>query len=110
MNRKLKAGLIATPVVAALAFGGVALAGGVGDDEGSEKPIPAGAKERAGAAALEHVGDGKVTGTEVGDEEGYYEVEITRPGGGQVDVHMDRGFKVTSTEGEGKEDSEADER
>lgn len=110
MNRKLKAGLMATPVAAALAFGGVALAGGAGDDEATEKPIPASAKDRAETTALKHVGDGKVTGTEVGDEEGYYEVEVTRPGGGEVDVHLDRSFKVTSTEAEGNEGSEKDER
>ena len=110
MNGKIKAGLIATPVVAALAFGGVAIAGGVADDEASERPIPAGQKDRAGAAALKHVGGGEVTATEVGDEEGLYEVEVTRPGGGEVDVHLDRDFTVTSTEGEGDEDSERDER
>jgi hypothetical protein len=35
-----------------------------------------------------------VTETEVGDEESYYEVEVTRPDGGQVDVQLDRGFNV----------------
>jgi len=109
MNRKTKAGLLATPVIAALAFGGVALAGGGSDDETNERPIPGSAKDRAGAAALKHVGSGRVAETEVGDEEGYYEVEVARPGG-EVDVHLDRGFKVTSTEGDGDERSEADER
>ena len=109
MNRKTKAGLLATPVIAAMAFGGVALAGGGSDDDATERPIPGSAKDRAGAAALKHLGSGRVTETEVGDEEGYYEVEVTRPGG-EVDVHLDRDFKVTSTEGDGNESSEADER
>ena len=109
MNRKTKAGLLAAPVIAALAFGGVALAGGAGDDDATERPIPGSANDRAGAVAVKHVGGGQVTGTEVGDEEGYYEVEVTRPGG-EVDVHLDRDFKVTSTEDDGNERSEGDER
>ena len=64
MNRKTKAGLLAAPVIAALAFGGVALAGGAGDDDATERPIPGSAKDRAGAAALKHVGSGRVTETE----------------------------------------------
>ena len=33
----------------------------------------------------------------MGDEEGYYEVEVIRPDGSQVDVHLDRDFNVLST-------------
>ena len=54
------------------------------------------ALDRANRAALAHTGGGRVTGTEVGDEESYYEVEVTRSGGGQVDVQLDRSFKVVS--------------
>ena len=43
-------------------------------------------------AALAHTGGGKVTETEAGDEEGAYEVEVTMPDGGQVDVHLDKSF------------------
>jgi hypothetical protein len=35
---------------------------------------------------LQATGGGKVTDTEVGDEEGAYEVEVTRADGSQVDV------------------------
>jgi hypothetical protein len=35
-----------------------------------------------------------VTETEVGDEEGAYEVEVTRADGSQVDVHLDKDFNV----------------
>ena len=58
-----------------------------------ETPITGEALGGASAAALAHTGGGRVTGTEVGDEEGYYEVEVTL-GGGQVDVHLDQAFKV----------------
>jgi len=47
--------------------------------------------------ALEHTGGGTVTGTEVGDEEGFYEVEVVLDNGSQVDVHLDRGFRLLST-------------
>jgi hypothetical protein len=40
------------------------------------------------------VGGGTVTETEVGDEESYYEVEVTQPNGSQTDVQLDRDFDV----------------
>jgi hypothetical protein len=53
-----------------------------------------------------------VTGTEVGDEEGYYEVEVTRADGSQVDVHLDRGLNVLSApadrDGAGEDDGAGD--
>lgn len=103
MNDKLKRTLMAGGAIAGLALGGAAIAGatGGGDDDGSEKSITGSALDRASKVALDHTGGGRVTGTEVGDEEGYYEVEVTRQGGGQVDVHLDRGFNVVGAEGEG---------
>ncbi len=71
------------------------------DDDATERPISGSSLEQASKAALDHVGGGKVTGTEVGDEEGYFEVEVTRQDGSQVDVHLDRGFDVLGTEGDG---------
>ena len=71
------------------------------DDDATEQPITGSSLERASQVALNHVGGGEVTGTEVGDEEGYYEVEVTRDDGSQVDVHLDRGFDVLGTEGDG---------
>jgi hypothetical protein len=53
--------------------------------------------EKAKSVALEQTNGGRVTGTEVGDEEGYYEIEVTRVDGSQVDVHLDREFNVLST-------------
>jgi uncharacterized membrane protein YkoI len=110
MNR-LKAGLIAGIVVAALAVGGVAIAGN--DDDGSERAIGGKALDRASAAALEHTGGGRVTDTEVGDEESHYEVEVTRGDGSQVDVQLDRDFQVVGSEGDddsgGEDDGAGDE-
>lgn len=64
--------------------------------EGADVPVTGSALEQASAAALAYVGEGKVTDTEVGDEEGYYEVEITLDNGKQIDVHLDKNFKVLS--------------
>ncbi len=55
-------------------------------------------RERAEQAALAHVGEGRVTETEEGDEESYYEVEVTRDDGSQVDVQLDRRFNVVGQE------------
>jgi hypothetical protein len=73
---------------------GMAVANGAGD---RETPITGPALTSASAAALRHTGRGRVTGTETGDEEGYYEVEVTRADGSQVDVHLDRDFHVLGT-------------
>ena len=99
--------MIGAAAIAALAGGGAAIAGATGgDDDGRERAISGSALERAKAAALEHTGGGRVTETEAGDEESYYEVEVTRADGSQVDVQLDRGFNVVGGEadGDGSED------
>lgn len=108
MTDKLKGMLIAMAAVVALAAGGAAIAGAAGgddqtgrDDESKDQPITGTALDRASRIALDHVGGGKVTATEVADEEGYYEIEVTRKAdGSQVDVHLNRGFSVAGTERE----------
>jgi uncharacterized membrane protein YkoI len=97
--------LIAGAAAVALAAGGAAIAGATsGADDGDGAPITGPALERASRVALDRVGSGRVTATEIRDEEGYYEVEVTRPGGDQVDVHLDRGFRVLDVQGEGGPD------
>lgn len=65
-------------------------------NEGPDVPITGSALERASAVALDYAGEGRVTGTEVGDEEGYYEIEVTLNSGRQVDIHLDESFNVLS--------------
>ena len=77
MVRKIVIVVALLVAVAAIAAG-IAVGAGVGDD--SEPPITGPALERASDAALAHTGGGSVTETEVGDEESYYEVEVTLPG------------------------------
>ena len=81
---------------------GIAAASGHGDD--SEGPITGQALDQASAAALQETGSGRVTGTEVGDEDSYYEVEVTLPDGRQVDVQLDRSFAVVKVMGDGNEE------
>ena|SRR5829696_1679651 len=109
MTDRRKAAVIATGVGLVLAAGGAAIAGAASDDDdGAERAIGGRALDRASAAALATTGGGQVTGTEVGDEEGAYEVEVTRADGSQVDVHLDQGFRVLSTEDDGQEDERED--
>jgi uncharacterized membrane protein YkoI len=105
--RKRRKILIAGASALALGAGtaGVALGTG-GDDDATERAISGSALERASAAALDHTGGGQVSGTEVGDEESYYEVEVTRGDGSQVDVQLDRDFKVVGGESDGNESSD----
>ena len=51
-----------------------------------------------------------VTDTEVGDEDSYYEVEVTLDDGSQVDVQLDEGFNVVGgeTDGAGEDDGPGD--
>jgi uncharacterized membrane protein YkoI len=123
MTEKIKGVAAAIAAVAALGIGGAAIAGATGSSDNSSQQPPANAAaqsaepaenqeanegpdqsisgtplERASAAALQHTGGGQVTDTEVGDEQSYYEVEVTRDDGTQVDVQLDRGFNVVGGE------------
>ena len=93
MDRKKLIAGAATVAVLALGGGGIAYA--TGGDAGEQATGPG--IEKAKSAALDHTSGGRVTGTEVGDEEGYYEIEVTRDDGSQVDVHLDRGLNVLGT-------------
>jgi uncharacterized membrane protein YkoI len=94
-----------------LAGAGVAYASGSGEDS-SEPQATGPGIEKAKSIALEHTNGGHVSGTEIGDEEGYYEVEVIRGEGSQVDVHLDRDFNVLSTpadnEGSDSKDASSD--
>jgi uncharacterized membrane protein YkoI len=89
----IKTGLVAA--VAALLLVGAGMAYATGDDSSSQQT---GSNiEKAKGAALDHTNGGNVTGTDVGDEEGYYEIEVTNDDGSQADVHLDRDFNVLTT-------------
>lgn len=106
MERKRKILIVGGSVLALGAGGaGVALATGAADDDGSDTAISGSALDKASAAALAETGEGKVSETEVGDEESYYEVEVTLDDGSQVDVQLDKGFNVVGSEGDSGDDA-----
>ena len=122
MNSRLKGGLVAAAAVAVLAGGGAAIAGATGGgdnatvpatgsvndkaestgaDDGPGQPITGSALDKAKAVALKQTGGGQVTATEIRDEEGYYEVEVTQSDGSQTDVHLDRNYNVLDSSADG---------
>lgn len=105
-SKILAGGALAVAVIGGGA--GIALAGGAFDDDGDEVPITGDALDRASAVALEEYPGARVTDTEVGDEEGAYEVEVTLENGDHVDVHLDEDFNLLGTENDGPDDSEDD--
>ena len=105
MSRQRKI-LLAAVAALSLAAGGVGVAVATGGDD-NEVPITGSALEQASAAALGHIGSGEVTETETGDEESYYEVEVTKPDGSQVDVQLNRDFEVVGGESDTESESGA---
>ena len=97
MTKKIVLAVVLVLAAAAVAAG-IAVGAGRGDD--NEPPITGTALTRATEAALAHTGGGRVTETEAGDEDSYYEVEVTMPDGSQTDVQLDRSFQVVSSEGD----------
>jgi uncharacterized membrane protein YkoI len=99
MRTRTKAALVAGGVVlVAAASTGYAVANS--DDDATDTAITGQALKEASAAALAHTGAGRVTETEVNDEESYYEVEVTMPDGSQVDVQLNRSFHVVGSKGD----------
>jgi len=103
-TRWIAAGALA--VATAATGAGVAAAAGGGDD--AEPAITGSSLEEASAAALAHTGEGSVSGTEVGDEDSYYEVEVTLEDGSQVDVQLDENFEVVDTNADVESGADAD--
>lgn len=108
MNSRLIKIAAAVTVAVALALGGAAwaIAGG-GDDDGPGATGPD--ADKAKAAALAHLGGGTANEVERGDEEGAYEVEVSKPGGGTVDVHLNETFDVIGVEGDSENEDETGE-
>jgi uncharacterized membrane protein YkoI len=87
--------LVAAAVALMLLVGaGVAYATGSGDSSGQGTGADL---QKAKSVALEQV-NGRVTGSEVGDEEGAYQIEVTKDDGTQVDVNIDKNFNVINAQ------------
>ena len=89
MQTKTRIVIAAAAIVAIGGGAGIATAASSGD---SENPITGTELQQASQVALAHMGQGRVTGTEVGDEESYYQIEVTLDNGSQVDVQLDKDF------------------
>jgi uncharacterized membrane protein YkoI len=98
MTKKRTAVVIGTAAILTLGGATAAIASGDGDQS-----ITGAALHKATDAALAETGGGKVTATEVDDEESKYEVEVTLANGDQVDVQLDDGFGVVGTKDDGRE-------
>ena len=105
MNKRTKwmvgAGLA---VAVVLGGAGTVLAGNADDDA----QLTGDDRDKAVAAAKAHVGEGEVTDTEVGDDGAAYGVEILKADGAQVEVNLDRDFKVIGTEADDDSGSDDD--
>ena len=101
MSKKKAAAIGGVAVVAALGVAGAAI--GTSDDEASDTPITGSALDKASDAALAETGGGRVTETEVDDEESKYEVEVTLDDGSQVDVQLDEEFNLVGSEGDSED-------
>lgn len=100
----------------AIAAGAVVLVAGLGatgavaaaPEPDNDEPIAGEALETATRVALEHLGEGRVTATEIGDEDSYYEVEVTLADGSEVDVQLNEDFEVAGTELEQLDEPDSD--
>ena len=88
----------------AVAVGGGAYAYPGGGDDGEGNATGPGA-DRARQVAVAHLGGGTANEVERGDEQGAWEVEVTKSNGETVDVHLDTSYKVLSVEGDSENES-----
>jgi hypothetical protein len=90
--------LIAAAVAMLLALGGAGVAYANGGD--SEEQITGPDAKKAKSAAIAAVGGGTLTEVERddGNGTGVYEVEVKHDDGSQVEVHLDRDYKVVGQE------------
>ncbi|HEX2412812.1 MAG TPA: hypothetical protein VHJ39_16730 [Solirubrobacteraceae bacterium] len=107
MTPKLKQGLTVAAAVCAAALGGTALAGAAGNGNsngggrdrpprGNETALTGSTAEKVKQAALARV-DGIILRVET-DEGGVYEAHIRKADGTEVEVKVNRQFKVTAVE------------
>ena len=101
MNVRTLVIAVAVAMLVALGGAGIAYANG-GDD--SEEQVTGPDAQQAKSAAVAAVGGGTVTEVERDDgDDGYgtsgvYEVEVTRDGGSQLEVHLDGDYDVVGQE------------
>ncbi len=95
MNKRTKLMVGAGLAVAVVVGGAGAVLATSADDDAQ---LTGESRDRAVAAARAHVGEGEVTDTEIGDDGAAYGVEIRKPDGAQVEVNLDKDYRVTGME------------
>jgi uncharacterized membrane protein YkoI len=80
--------------LAGLAVAGIGTGIGVATIEDDDEPMTGSDLEQATAAALEHIGGGTVTESEIGDDGAAYSVEVRLADGSQVEVQLSANFQV----------------
>ncbi len=100
LQRTGKKATVIGGIAVLIALGVAGTAVGSSDDDAGDRAIPGSVLDRASDAALAETGGGRVTETEVDDEESKYEVEVTLDDGSQVDVQLDENFKVVGSKSE----------
>ena len=90
----------------------VAMAGGIAAAAGgdTDQELTGATRDRAVAAALAATGGGIVLETEAGDDGAAYGVELRLPDGRQVEVSLDRSFKVLGQETDEDQPTEGPDR
>jgi uncharacterized membrane protein YkoI len=86
---------IATAGLAVAMAGGIAAAAAGGD---TDQELTGATRDRAVAAALAATGGGTVLETEAGDDGAAYGVEVRLADGRQVEVNLDKSFRVVAQE------------
>lgn len=89
--------LAVAAAAAMLLLVGAGVAYAAGSDGGPSGQAAGTNLDKAKSVALNHV-NGRVTGSEVGDEEGAYQIEVTKDDGSQVDVNLDKNFSVINAQ------------
>lgn len=99
---KKKTVLIGSAIAAVLVLGGTGVAVAVTEPFDNDDQLTGSTLERASKAALDEVGEGKVTDSEL--EDGIYEIEVTLDNGRDVDVTLDDAFSVLSVDRDDADD------
>ena len=105
MRKRAAIGAAGLGLAAAVAAGGVAVAGN-GDDGPTSHRYTQEQADQAKQAALVATGGGTVNSVESDSENGAtYEVEVTRTNGDTVDVRLNQDYKVVVIEGDSENES-----
>ncbi len=105
MNKRTK-WIVSAGIAVAVVVGGAGAVMATNADDDAQ--LTGESRDRAVAAAQAHVGEGEVTDTEVGDDGAAYGVEIRKPDGVQVEVNLDKEFRVIGTEADDDSEPEDD--